>query len=51
MIEGGFKAPWYFVLYYTEDGYIEEGQLQYAIEINAYTGEINNCSGPGEGNG
>ena len=51
MIAGGFKAPWYFVLYYAEDEYIVEGQLQYAIEINAYTGEINNCSGPGEGNG
>ena len=51
MIEGGFKAPWYSFLYYVEDGYIEEGQLQYGIEINAYTGEINRCSGPGEGNG
>ena len=51
MIEGGFQAPWYAFLYYVEDEYLDFGQLQYAIEINAFTGEINSCSGPGEGKG
>ena len=46
LIEGGFIAPYYQFAYFMEDY-----QLMYCIEINAYSGEIMTCSGPGEGAG
>jgi DNA-directed RNA polymerase specialized sigma24 family protein len=48
-ILAGYKTPYYQFVYYTSDESAE--QVQYVIEINAYTGVINNCSGPGEENG
>lgn len=46
LIEGGFIAPYYQFAYFMEDY-----QLMYCVEINAYSGEIMTCSGPGEGAG
>ena len=46
LIEGGFIAPYYLLGFYVEDD-----QLMYGIEIDAYSGEIKSCSGPGEGAG
>lgn len=51
MIEAGFIEPYYLFAYYVDDVYSYDGQLQYCIVINAFSGTIDSCSGPGEGVG